>query len=412
MARAPLLILLLVLGLPLGTAGAQSPAVLDISPTEDVDGPAATGVHPDLKEVPILTVSGGRTDFGTASADVGTALAVQHTRAAARLNRYTLDERFDATASEEAKRTLLFEAATDVEIRIARLRDDERQLRTNYANRSIETETFLARMAVIDARAAVLRNRMTAIRGHADEIPQFSMDGRIQILESALFGLEGPVRARTFAAMAGEASATRVYVRASPEGFVLSTIDGERFVREVYREDNLDTETIGGASFDEVIDLTAELYAPYAYNETLTSGANLFGPIAGVYVLTIQLRTGVVTTYLDGSTRSIFFEVQERRIDQLELPAAATGEENGTHLVANRSYAGGPMRFVVTDAETGEPVDATIHVANTELVTGSDGVVWTLAPPAPTEVTAVRPAGNITISVRPLSPTTVGSRES
>lgn len=411
MGRAPLLALLVVLGLPLGAAGAESPTNAAISPVMGIESRADSTVQPVLEEVPILSVDGGRTDFGSASADVGTVLAVQRRQATGRLDRYPLEERFEDTSTEEAKQTLLFEEATDVEIRLASLRTDERQLRADYANRTIDTGTYLARLAVIDARAAILRNRMAAIRGHADEIPQFSMEGRLQLLEATLYGLEGPVRDRTYAALAGEATAIRVYARGSPEGLVLSTIEGDRFVREAYHGMNRDTDTIGSTSFDGAIDLFATSYAPFAFNETLTLSTNFGGPIAGVYVLTFEFQSGSVTTYLDGSTQSVFFEIQERQIDQLELPAAATGEANGTHLVVNRSYPGGPMRLVVIDADTEEPVNATIHLANTALVTGADGVVWTLAPPAPTEVTAVRPAGNVTISVRPLAPTTVGDRE-
>lgn len=434
MPRAALLALLVALALPLGVAGAQPAtpvaAPLDVAAPSDPatagpSGPAVgppagtqasvhaggTGVRPDLHEVAILTVGGGRTGFATQSADVGTALAVQRRAAGAELDRYALAAEFGATETDEARTTLLFEAATDVEIRLASLREEERQLRADYANRSIDAETYLTRLAHLDARAAALRSRLEAIRAHADEIPRFSMDGRIQRLESGLFGLEGPVRDRVLATKAGEAGPTRLYVRVSGEGVVLSTIDGHRFLREAYRQDSLDPENVGGTSFSEAVDITERLYAPFAYNQSLTVRNELVGPESGIYLFTMELRTGLVTAYLDGATGGVFFEVQERRIDQLDPPAGATGVANGTRLVANRSYPGGPMRLTVTDTEVDGPTPATVYVAGHPLETGPDGVVWTLAPPEPVEVTAVRPGGNVTISVRPLPVTPVGERE-
>lgn len=424
MVRAALLALLVALALPLGVAGAE-PSLGPASPTTPdrsapPAGTASHGVGPDavapgrtnLDEVAILALEERRrTGFATRGTDVATALAAQRERAGARLDRYALAARFEATGSDEARRALLFEAATAVEIRIETLREDERSLRSRYANRSLPTAAFVTGLAVLDARAEALETRLTTIRVLADDIPQFSMAGRLQLLEAGLLALDGPVRERAMAAMAGDEPPVRVYAGVADAGVVLSTLDGGRFVREAYRADHQETDTVGGTSFSEAVGITERLYAPFAYNQSLTVRNELVGPEAGIYLFTMELRSGLVTAWLDGSTGQVFFEVQERRIAQLEPPEGTSAVENGTRLVANRSYAGGPMRLVVTDAGTGEPVPATVHVADHAVETGPDGVVWTLAPPEVVDVTAEGPAGNVTVSVRPLPPTTVRAGE-
>lgn len=422
MSRAVLLALLVGLALPLGVAGAQPVATASGAGTgaaapvaashgDPVADPVA-GVHrASLDEVAILTLGGGRTGFAHASADVGTALAVERTRAGARLDRYALVAEFRATGSTEARQTLLFESATDVEIRLNALRGETRRLQADYANRTIGPEAFLVGLGHLDARAEALEVQLAAIEARADEVPQFSMDARIQQLEASLHGLDGPVREHVLATAAGEASAGRYYLRASTDGVVLTTLDGNRFVRETYRADSQNTEAVGGTSFSEAVAITETLYAPFAYNESLTVGNSLVGPRAGVYVFTMRVDAGAVTAYLDGATRRVFFEVQTRQVDRLVPPPGVVGVDNGTRLVANRSYAGGPMRLVVTDEASGEPVATTVDVGGHVVTTGDDGVAWTLAPPEPVEVTAAGPSGNVTITVRPFQPTAVGDRE-
>lgn len=393
MARAALFALLLILALPMGAAGVPA------------SEPAATATS--LEDVAILTLNGSsRSSFATESMDVATAIAVQHDAATARLDRYALAERFANTDSTEARKTLLFESATAVEIRVASLRDDERSLRAAYMARDIDTETFVQRLARLHARVSGLRAALAGVQAHADEIPEFSIRGRVRLLDAALFGFEGPVRARALVAMRGEAQPTRLFVTVSETGVVLSTIEDGRFVREAYRADHRDTEAVSGMSVNEAAALAEQLY-PVAYNATTSIRTGIIGLSGGLYRLDIELRQGVVTSYLDGATRSIFFEVQERRLDLLDPRPAAIGVENDTRLVVNRSYAGGPLRVTVTAAETGEPLPSTIVVKGSRFVTGSDGSLWTLAPAAPFEVTAIGPRGNVTVSVRPLEPTPV-----
>lgn len=392
MGRAVILALLLALALPMGAAGAPAGGT-----------PAAA----DAADVSVLTLNGtARSSFATASMDVATAMAVQHDDAATRLDSYALDERFEATPTTEARKTLLFEAATDVEIRIAALSDEERALRAGYADRDIDTATFVRRLARVHARAGQLRASLGRIQDNADEIPQFTLRRRVRLLDAALYGFEGPVRQRALAAMRGGEPPIQLYVGVSAQGAALSTVGDGRFVREAYRADNRDPETVGSISVGRADEIARQLY-PDSYNSTNSIRTGIRSLSGGLYRIDIELREGLVTAYLDGATGSVFFEVQERRLDLIGPRPSAVGVANGTRLAVNRSYPGGPLRVSVADSDTGAPLQLPVEVDGARFRTSPDGVAWTVAPAGPFEVTAVGPAGNVTVSVRPLAPTPV-----
>lgn len=396
MARAVLLALLVGLALPVGVVGAPT------------DGPRPGPAMGSLDDVAILTLEDGtRADFTTPSMDVGSAVAVQREAAAARLGRYALKARFDRSPSTEVRKAMLFEAATAVEIRIAALRDEERALRAAYVEREIDSGTLVRRLARLHVRAAFLRTNLDAIQDRAAEIPQFSLRNRISQLDAGLFGFEGPVRGHALDVIRGNRSATRLYVRASDQGVVLAMIGDDRFVREAYRADNRDPSTVSRMSLNDAAGRTSELY-PVAYNLSNSINTGIQSVSGGLFRIEIELREGFVTAYLDGATEDVFFEVQERRLDLIGARPSAVAAANGTRLVVNRSYAGGPLRVSVVDNRTGGSRQTTVFVDGTRLETGADGTVWTLAPASVSyEVRAVGPGGNVTISVRQLQPTRV-----
>lgn len=396
MPRAVLLALLVGLALPMGVAGV---------PTGGAGSGLAAG---SIDEIAILTLEDGtRTAFATPSLDVATAIAIQREAASSRLDRYALTARFERTSSTEARKTMLFEAATAVDIGIASLRDDERALRLAYTEREIDAATLVQELARLHARATLLRTNLHAIQDRAAEIPQFSLRNRISQLGAGLSEFEGPVRRHALHIVRGDRPSTRLYVQASEQGAVLAMIEDDRFVREAYRADNRETSTVSRMSLNEADRRTSELY-PLAYNLSNSITTGIESVSQGLFRIEIELREGSITSYLDGATGDVFFEIQERRLDLLGPRPAAIRSANGTRVAVNRSYAGGPLKISVTDNDTRVPREATVFVADTRLETGPDGTVWTLAPASVSfEVHIVAPGGNVTISVRQLPPTTV-----
>lgn len=401
MGRAVLLALLVAFALPMGVAGA---------PTGDAEPEA---VAPSLQDIAILTLNGSsRAGFATASTDVATAMAVQRDAADGRIDRYALDERVQRTDSTEARQELLLEEATTVEIRIRTLRDDERELRVAYAQRQVDTETFVRRLARIHARTAELRASLDAIQIHAAADPRFSLQGQVRLLGSQLVGYSGPVRNQTVAAIRGDTPPIRLYAEASAGGSVLATLEDGRYVRVAHRADRRTPDSVNPFSLDEAASRAFFQLYPDAYNESLAPGygQNIDGSIGGnLYLVQLSLPTGSIDAYLDDGSQNVFLEVQERQVDRLRPRPWVEESANGTRLTVNRSYRGGPLRVTVADNATGEPLQTTVVIDDARLETGLDGTAWTLAPGAVAfEVTAVGPRGNVSITVRPFAPTPVG----
>lgn len=396
MARAAAaLALLLALALPMGVTAA---------PTDG--SPEAPSVH----DVATLTLNGSvRAGFATTSLDVSTAMTVQREATASRLDRYALDRRLETTASTDARRELVVEAASTLEGRIDALRADERQLRAAFAAGEIDADTLLRRQARIQARTGELRTTLGRLQDHAAAIPQFSLNGRIQLLSSKLIGYGGPVRERALATATGSAPATRVAVAASADGVVLSMLDGNRYVREAYRADQRTPNRVSRFTLDAAASRAFELY-PLAYNRSqdLGFGQNIDGDLGGnLYLVSFSMPAGTIDAYLDDGTRNVFYEIQERRVDLLGSRPAVEGTANGTRLTVNRTYRGGPLQITVVDNATGAPRQAPVLVAGHPVQTGPDGTAWTLAPSGVYQVTAVGPDGNVTVTVRPLAATPV-----
>lgn len=396
MVRAVVLALLLALALPMGAAAVPA------------GGGGTATVAPSIHDIAILTLNGSsQAGATTASVDVSTAMAVQREAAASRLDRYALAERLDNTPASEDREALLLAAIRDVEIRLDALRGDERALRVAYASDRIDARTFVRGLARVHARAGHLRASLDHIRDEADDIQQFSLNGRIQLIEAKLIGYYGPVRGQALAASVGEGPPTRVAVTASEDGAVLAMLDGVRYVREAHRADQRTPGTVSSFSIDEAAERAFEIY-PVAYERSRQPGfgQNIDGSVGGnLYLVRFSMPAGTINAYLDDGTRNVFYEVQERRVNLLGPRPSVTATANGTRLAVNRSYPGGPLQLRVADNATGEPLRTTVVVGDTSVETDADGSAWTLAPAAPVQVTAVGPEGNVTVSVRPLTPT-------
>ena len=76
----------------------------------------------------------------------------------------------------------------------------------------------------------------------------------------------------------------------------------------------------------------------------------------------------------------------------------------------NRTYPGGPLRVRLTQAETGDPVDANVTIGRdggeSRLVgaTGDDGELWTVSPGSRFTVTAIRGNSVVLVTISPSEP--------
>lgn len=375
-----------VLALP--TAGAQSAG--DTVPMLEIDGPAQSG-------------------HASPTFDLSAAVSNQHDAATARLEDYAFEERI-ARADDDARSDVLERELARIERRVEALVTAERSLRESFEERQIDADEYLRGIARIHARAVLLQERIQVVSAHAED---GEIRARATDVEATLVGVHGPVRSDASAAILGSGPSARIQVAVSSNATVLSTIRDGAHVREAYRADRRTTDVTGTIPADELFahvlpDLVSNVY------RLEPQSTNIRGVGRGLYLAVIEApRTSTyltLTSYIDGDTRQIFSEVQQRDLDRLPPRNAVWNASNGTRLVVNRSFSGGPLRIATLDNETGQPIRTTVVVDGERFHTGSDGVLWTLTPRAfRFPVTAVRPGGNVTLDVRSVPVESVGN---
>lgn len=398
------LVVTLALAVPAG-AGPAAPGS-PTAPQVDDNGTA---------DVEMLGLAGDtRSDAATQGLDVSAALVADRAGTEAALDRRALQITFERTSGDQARRELLFQAATDVEIAISELGAERRSVRAGYLNGTTDTERYIRFRASSGARTQQLRTDLETIETLAGSVSGLSMRSRVDSLQVALTGSNGPVTDRLRASIHGTAEPATVYTSVSSDGRVLSTVAGDQYVREAYRTDLWTPDTTGNIGIDQAAERMAELYpVAFGFNSSRNQGRGIATHGAGTYEITIQINEGTIVTYLDADTGNVFHEVQRFDLAAIDPPAPVVAADNGTRLVVNRTHEGGPLRVATYDNATDATVDAPVRIGNIWYRTGGDGVVWAPAPAGPTRVTAVGESGNVSVTMNPSRPTlvAVGSAE-
>jgi|GEM_PF-5852494 len=400
MDRALLAALLVTLSL-VGTASAGPASPQDpVAPQVDNGGTA---------DVEMLGLTGTtRADVATQGLDVSTALAAERSATAAELDRRALRITFERTAGDQAQRELLFEAATDVEIAISELGAERRTVRQGYVNDTTDTERYVRTQALMGVRADHLREDLAVIETLAGDVSGLSMRSRVESLRVVMTGSAGPVTDRVRGAVRGASAPATVYVSASADGRVLSTVTSGQYVREASRTDLWTPDSTGNIGIDQAAERMAELYpVAFGFNSSRNQGRGIATHGAGTYEITIQIQEGTIVAYLDADTGNVFHEVQRFDLAAIQPGDPVVAADNGTRLVVNRTHDGGPLRIATYDNATDATLDARVLVGETWYRTGSDGTVWAVAPAGATRITAVAESGNVSTTVNPYRPTLV-----
>lgn len=353
--------------------------------------------------------------FGTVRLDVGGAMAVDNAELHGEYALQSLHHAFDAADGDTtARRIAVNRSADQLDARIADLVEREREALRAYNRGDLSTAGYLRELAAIDAAARSLETSLEQLHTYNRAAGEPVPTTRIARMKAQLVPLTGPVRSTVADAMTGDdGSAVRVYVETSPSGFVLSMLDDRRFttqyVREAYHGDSFDGQwTDNPITHDEFESRVADQY-PWVWDTNSQLNTVLTGEPyyyrAGIYSIAVNHPQGTDTNrdlevYYDAGTQNVFFEAQ--RLGPARLPTAhrtnATAE--GLAIELQVSYASGPTKITVTDAVTGEPVDARVSLNGAPIGSTTDGHLWTIAPRGSFAVTASQGGRNVTASTR------------
>lgn len=343
------------------------------------------------------------TQMRTTTLDLGPAAEFDGNLTAVRMETAAIESSIDATTASDERRRQIRAALRGVEGEADALRERRQAAIEAYNRGELTTQQFLVELATIGARADAYEARVSTLQELAKETEGWGNHGvsrvrsRIESVRYQLRALGGPVADRAAATVRGTAPPTRVFVTTGPQGYELATITNGTYVREAYRGFVRKNNAAASLTPSAAADVVGESYP----NVMRESGDPAVIGSGSTYVVTVPRDGGSLTAFVDSESERVFREHQRVPFESFDTQSLETNVKSGLRLTVNRSYPGGPARVYVTDAETGEPVNATITVSQNGAQgvvvgrTGDDGVLWTLSPRG--EYTVVANAGGTSI---------------
>lgn len=392
--------------LPSGSA-AESAAATPIEPGNDTAGRM---VLPRDAEV--------TSAFITPSLDLGGSIGIGHDSLQNKFDAYYLDQKMAAANSSTEKRKLLFQFTYRIEKHITELKTRDRTARLSYANGTLSTKEYLRTVGRIDAEAERTKSLLDLVNFYSARTPDSNLNNRVSSLKLELVPVEGPVRDRIAKTMQGEEPGVKIYIASANSGVVLSMIvDGNEpgildatYVREAYRSDVRSPNQTDRLSPEQGYQLAHELY-PWATDTNNTQSIGV-RPKGDINIFPLVHDHGEITAYVDSSSENVYRETQHKQLSEIPLKESVRNTTDGVTIMANRTYAGGPLQLTLLDAETNETINGSITIGDERIgTTGEDGVLWTVAPRGTYTVEAATSFNTVNLTVHSPSRSTLPPSE-
>lgn len=315
-----------------------------------------------------------------------------------RQERTAFDRRyFDAEDADERAR-LIRQRTRDLEQRVAAVTAAHREARRAHTDGTATASATLRRLARVDA-AATKANRLRNLLENRSALatPRQPYQRTLDNLAVDLSSVRGPVTRQIRQTLSGSIDGRPIYLETVGEtGLVAATTDGQRYYREAFdataREEGGPNRFASGSEIGIGVAYSraAELYPWIFRNNVAPPPARGFGNTS-VYLITVDHSQGSMATYLDGTTETVFREIQQKRLAAVPTESLGVATDDGLRLTVNGSHRSGPVEIRLRRAADRAPVDGEIRV-NGRVVgtTGADGRLWTVQPSAGFTVNATR----------------------
>ncbi|WP_137682965.1 DUF7094 domain-containing protein [Haloarcula mannanilytica] len=385
-------------------ASVAAPAAGFDTPSQTADGsdqlPQITVVDNTTNHLSIPASEVQSTTYNRSSLDVGVAVAAGSRELRNDYAATNFEQRFFQRDSEAARDRLVDETLDDIEARQTSLeRRNQRAIR-QYADGIITATEFLRQRALVDAESRQLGTRLERIRTAAGTAPGYSLSQdqrfRLENNRGVLETYRGPISQRVSAEIAGATEPNAVYLEASSEGYMLSTVADNQYTRETYLGTERDRDATDqfaqtDDSLNAVNTRAGELY-PWLYSEQYPA-VQTYGRSA-IYEIQANHPNGQLTAYLDGGTTNVFFETQHLELTTISRSEVVTNVNQSARIRIQRSFESGPLLVTVTDNSTDSTANATVRINGKRIgTTGPDGALWTVEPRGEYTVTATTQDG-------------------
>lgn len=340
-----------------------------------------------------------RTDLETTALNLGPAAQFSGNVSAVRMETDAVESYVQRAETDEERGQRILDSLAVVEQRTTALQNRQQAAIRAYNREELTAQEFVVELATIGATADALEARVLLLKERADETDGFDLDrARVPSLQYRLQAFGGPVSDRAVAAIQGTQQPTRLFVTTGPEGYVLTTIDGDTYLREGFRGAVRSRDGSATVTASDAVNVTRQSYPsvftdPQPDPQAIGSGTT--------YIVTVPHERGQLTAFVDSGTERVFKESQRVPLSTFVHAGTESNVKSGLRLTLNRTYPGGPLQVNVTDAETGEPVDATVTISQgsdqSTVVgeTGDDGKLWTLSPRGSYTVVAIRDGASV-----------------
>jgi len=353
-----------------------------------LDDPEAAPRMTNVLWIPAETID--RSNVRRQHADLGPAAGFDTDATSDRLVTRTIERELES-ASDIERDTRLNEEVDAVEAGVEALETRERAASREFGTGEMTAREYVTELAAIHLAADRLRDRAEMLEDQATALDSnpISTD-RFRAIEYDLRMLEGPVRAHAADILRGATPPNQVLVETGEGSITLAAVDDDQYLREVQRR-GLRGETAGEVSADRAIEIIQEEY-PILWDRGTSWSSD--GP-GSVVMVGVEFSNGELRSFIDGPTEQRFIEHQRLPLSGVTPGETTTKEQDGLNVTAEQTYAGGPLRLTVTDADTGDPVNATVTVgqngAESQQVGTTDeaGTLWLLSPRGPFTITVL-----------------------
>ena len=357
-------------------------------PTQLDGDPEATAGMTNVLWIPTEMID--RSGVDRQHADLGPAARFDTDATTDRLVTRTIERELDASTDAD-RRIRLNEEVDAVAAGVDRLETREQVATREFGTGQTTATEYVTELAAIHLAADRLRNRAEMLEEQAAVLDSSPVStDRFRRIEYDLRMLEGPVRAHAADILRGATPPNRVLVETGDESLTLAAVDGDQYLREVQRR-GLRGETSGEVSADRAIEIIQTEY-PILWDRGTSWSSD--GP-GSVVMVGVEFSGGELRSFIDGPTERRFIEHQRLPLSMVATGETTTKQQDGLNVTADQTYAGGPLRLTVTDAATGEPVDATVTVGQnggeSQRVGTTDeaGTLWLLSPRGPFTITVL-----------------------
>jgi hypothetical protein len=307
--------------------------------------------------------------------------------------------------SASVKRELVSHELGQVRAELARLQADERTLRTDFQNGSIDSATFLRRSSLINVRATELSRRLERVQqllSLSTRAPYISdYQTPLDNIRSRITTVRNPVIDGVNHSLWGVGPGSDTYLLVGSEAYVIGTTAQGEFRRvahaDVNRMEGTDTFAADGDQIIAALNRFKTLY-PWA-DENAIRNARVFNfGNTSIYRGRIVHPQGELTAYVDGTTRNVFREVQVIRRGAVPVENTIRSETDALILTVNTTGATGPMKVELRQAGTKAPLNGTVRLDGRVIgETGQSGTFWTVQPRGEFAVNATVDADSVEV---------------